>query len=114
MFHITKKGPGITQSDLLIVNKTDLAPIIGADLDVMARDAKKMRYEYTSCRRIMDTHFSCCLTEAMALQFSLKSRMALLWMRSSLLSWANGALVVPPRNLLEFLWPRGLTINNNK
>ncbi|KAL7323940.1 hypothetical protein PS15p_210524 [Mucor circinelloides] len=39
----TKKGPGITQSDLLIVNKTDLAPIIGADLDVMARDAKKMR-----------------------------------------------------------------------
>jgi urease accessory protein len=39
-------GPGITQSDLLIVNKTDLAPIIGADLDVMARDAKKMRYRY--------------------------------------------------------------------
>lgn len=49
LFHINKKiGPGITQSDLLIVNKTDLAPIIGADLDVMARDAKKMRYEYTS------------------------------------------------------------------
>lgn len=39
-------GPGITQSDLLIVNKTDLAPIIGADLDVMARDAKKMRYRH--------------------------------------------------------------------
>ncbi|CEP15607.1 hypothetical protein [Parasitella parasitica] len=38
-----KGGPGITQSDLLIVNKTDLATIIGADLDVMARDAKKMR-----------------------------------------------------------------------
>ncbi|KAI8364931.1 urease accessory protein UreG [Blakeslea trispora] len=38
-----KGGPGITQSDLLIVNKTDLAPIVGADLDVMARDAKKMR-----------------------------------------------------------------------
>jgi Ni2+-binding GTPase involved in maturation of urease and hydrogenase len=41
-FHL---GPGITQSDLLIVNKTDLAHIIGADLDVMARDAKKMRYK---------------------------------------------------------------------
>ncbi|KAI9244694.1 urease accessory protein UreG [Phascolomyces articulosus] len=38
-----KGGPGITQSDLLIINKTDLAPIVGADLDVMARDAKKMR-----------------------------------------------------------------------
>ncbi len=38
-----KGGPGITQSDLLVVNKTDLAPLIGADLDVMARDAKRMR-----------------------------------------------------------------------
>ncbi|KAG1050959.1 hypothetical protein G6F43_006805 [Rhizopus delemar] len=38
-----KGGPGITQSDLLIVNKTDLAHIVGADLEVMARDAKKMR-----------------------------------------------------------------------
>ncbi|GAA5796047.1 urease accessory protein UreG [Helicostylum pulchrum] len=38
-----KGGPGITQSDLLVVNKTDLAEIIGADLSVMARDAKKMR-----------------------------------------------------------------------
>jgi urease accessory protein len=36
-------GPGITQSDLLIINKTDLATIIGADLDIMDRDAKKMR-----------------------------------------------------------------------
>jgi urease accessory protein len=38
-----KGGPGITQSDLLVINKTDLAPLVGADLDVMARDAKKMR-----------------------------------------------------------------------
>ena len=38
-----KGGPGITQSDLLVINKTDLAPLIGADLDVMARDAAKMR-----------------------------------------------------------------------
>jgi urease accessory protein len=38
-----KGGPGITQSDLLIVNKTDLAPHVGADLEVMARDAKRMR-----------------------------------------------------------------------
>jgi urease accessory protein len=38
-----KGGPGITQSDLLIVNKTDLAPHVGADLGVMARDAAKMR-----------------------------------------------------------------------
>jgi len=38
-----KGGPGITQSDLLVINKTDLAEAVGADLDVMARDAKKMR-----------------------------------------------------------------------
>jgi urease accessory protein len=38
-----KGGPGITRSDLLIINKTDLAPYVGANLDVMARDAKKMR-----------------------------------------------------------------------
>jgi urease accessory protein len=38
-----KGGPGITRSDLLIINKIDLAPHVGASLDVMARDAKKMR-----------------------------------------------------------------------
>lgn len=38
-----KGGPGITQSDLLVVNKTDLAEAVGADLDVMERDARKMR-----------------------------------------------------------------------
>lgn len=38
-----KGGPGITQSDLLVINKTDLAKAVGADLDVMARDTKKMR-----------------------------------------------------------------------
>ncbi|CAJ0747691.1 5372_t:CDS:2, partial [Entrophospora sp. SA101] len=38
-----KGGPGITQSDLLIINKTDLAEIVGADLSVMERDARKMR-----------------------------------------------------------------------
>ncbi len=38
-----KGGPGITQSDLLIINKIDLAELIGADLSVMDRDAKKMR-----------------------------------------------------------------------
>lgn len=38
-----KGGPGITKSDLLIINKIDLAPMVGADLAVMDRDAKKMR-----------------------------------------------------------------------
>ena len=38
-----KGGPGITQSDLLVINKTDLAPAVGADLAVMARDAAVMR-----------------------------------------------------------------------
>jgi len=40
-----KGGPGITRSDLLVINKTDLAPLVGADLGVMDRDAKKMRDE---------------------------------------------------------------------
>jgi len=38
-----KGGPGITRSDLLVVNKIDLAPLVGADLGVMDRDARKMR-----------------------------------------------------------------------
>lgn len=38
-----KGGPGITRSDLLVINKTDLAPLVGADLGVMDRDSKKMR-----------------------------------------------------------------------
>ncbi|MEB3826181.1 urease accessory protein UreG [Phormidium sp. CCY1219] len=38
-----KGGPGITKSDLLVINKIDLAPLVGADLRVMERDAKKMR-----------------------------------------------------------------------
>ena len=38
-----KGGPGITKSDLLIINKTDRAPLVGASLEVMDRDAKKMR-----------------------------------------------------------------------
>jgi urease accessory protein len=40
-----KGGPGITKSDLLIINKTDLAPHVGASLEVMRRDATKMRGE---------------------------------------------------------------------
>jgi len=40
-----KGGPGVTYSDLLVVNKTDLAPMVGADLDVMRRDAAKVRGE---------------------------------------------------------------------
>jgi urease accessory protein len=40
-----KGGPGITRSDLLIINKTDLAPHVGADLGIMAQDAKRQRGE---------------------------------------------------------------------
>ena len=38
-----KGGPGITKSDLLVINKTDIAPFVGASLEVMDRDARKMR-----------------------------------------------------------------------
>jgi urease accessory protein len=49
-----KGGPGITRSDLLVINKTDLAPHVGASLEVMDRDARKMRgdrpFVFTSLR----------------------------------------------------------------
>ena len=40
-----KGGPGITKSDLFIINKTDLAPLVGANLDIMASDTRRMRPE---------------------------------------------------------------------
>ncbi len=47
-----KGGPGVTRSDLLVINKTDLAPMVGADLSVMAEDSERMRkgkdYLFTS------------------------------------------------------------------
>ena len=49
-----KRGQGITQTDLLVINKTDLAPHVGADLEVMARDSRLVRgdkpFEFTNCR----------------------------------------------------------------
>lgn len=44
-----KGGPGITRSDLLVINKIDLAPLVGASLDVMDRDSRKMRGERPFC-----------------------------------------------------------------
>jgi urease accessory protein len=49
-----KNGPGITQSDILVINKTDLAPYVGASLEVMERDSKLMRgtkpFVFTNCK----------------------------------------------------------------
>lgn len=49
-----KGGPGITRSDLLVINKTDLAPLVGADLSVMERDTNRMRgtrpFQFTNIR----------------------------------------------------------------
>ena len=44
-----KGGPGITKSDLLVINKIDLAPHVGADLEMMEHDAKKVRARGLSC-----------------------------------------------------------------
>ncbi|WP_436902917.1 urease accessory protein UreG [Halovenus halobia] len=44
-----KRGPGVTQADLLVINKTDLAPHVDADLDVMKRDAREVRGEDPTC-----------------------------------------------------------------
>lgn len=51
-----KGGPGITKSDLLVINKIDLAPMVGADLSVMERDAKKMRGERPFVLTNLKTH----------------------------------------------------------
>ncbi len=51
-----KGGPGITRSDLLVINKTDLAALVGADLGVMARDSEKMRRD----RPFMFTNLKAC------------------------------------------------------
>jgi urease accessory protein len=49
-----KNGPGITYSDLLVINKTDLAPYVGASLDVMKHDSRLMRgskpFLFTNCK----------------------------------------------------------------
>jgi urease accessory protein len=49
-----KNGPGISQSDILVINKTDLAPYVGASLEVMERDSRLMRngkpFVFTNCR----------------------------------------------------------------
>ena len=49
-----KNGPGIAQSDILVINKMDLAPYVGADLDVMRHDATRMRddkpFLFTNCK----------------------------------------------------------------
>jgi urease accessory protein len=49
-----KNGPGITQSDILVINKTDLAPHVGASLEIMARDSRLMRkdkpFVFTNCK----------------------------------------------------------------
>ena len=49
-----KRGPGVTQADLLVINKTDLAPYVDADLDLMERDADRVRGDeptvFTNCK----------------------------------------------------------------
>ena len=55
-----KGGPGITRSDLLVINKTDLAPMVDASLEVMDRDARKMRgtrpFIFTNMRKNQGVH----------------------------------------------------------
>ena len=55
-----KGGPGITRSDLLVINKIDLAPMVGASLEVMDRDAKKMRgmrpFIFTNLKENLGVH----------------------------------------------------------
>jgi urease accessory protein len=56
-----KGGPGVTRSDLLVINKTDLAPMVGASLDVMSTDSRRMRgarpFVFTNLRTGEGLHF---------------------------------------------------------
>jgi urease accessory protein len=74
-----KGGPGITRSDLLVINKTDLAPLVGASLEVMDRDSRRMRRE----RPFVFTN--------------LKSGEGL----PSVLEWLEAQLTAPRREILD-------------
>jgi urease accessory protein len=63
-----KGGPGITRSDLLVINKIDLAPLVGADLGVMERDTLKMRRERPWCFTNLRTGEGLDLVEAFVLR----------------------------------------------
>jgi len=64
-----KGGPGITRSDLLVINKIDLAPLVGADLGVMERDARLMRRD----RPFLFTNLKECLGLPEIIQFIVKT-----------------------------------------
>jgi urease accessory protein len=51
-----KGGPGITKSDLLVINKTDLAPHVGASLEVMEADTRRMRPDFARSRPYVMTN----------------------------------------------------------
>ena len=63
-----KGGPGITRSDLLVINKIDLAPLVGADLAVMERDTLRMRRERPWCFTNLRTGEGLDLVEAFVLR----------------------------------------------
>ena len=63
-----KGGPGITRSDLLVINKIDLAPLVGADLEVMERDTLRMRRERPWCFTNLRTGEGLDLVEAFVLR----------------------------------------------
>ena len=63
-----KGGPGITRSDFLVINKIDLAPLVGADLGVMERDTLKMRRERPWCFTNLRTGEGLDLVEAFVLR----------------------------------------------
>ena len=63
-----KGGPGITRSDLLVINKIDLAPLVGADLGVMEQDTLRMRGDRTWCFTNLRTGEGLNLVEAFVLQ----------------------------------------------
>ena len=63
-----KGGPGITRSDLLVINKIDLAPLVGADLGVMEQDTLRMRRDRPWCFTNLRTGEGLDLVEAFVLQ----------------------------------------------
>ena len=64
-----KGGPGITRSDLLVINKVDLAPLVGANLEIMRADTERMRPEHTTRRPYVMTNLRTCQGLGQVIEF---------------------------------------------
>jgi|GEM_PF-6456529 len=102
-----KGGPGITRSDLLIVNKTDLAPHVGASLEVMARDAERMREGRPALRR-MKFGFSLIVRGNDATPETFREVAERAESREIDALWLSAHVILPPQTKSDYVMVPGL------